>query len=250
MDIITYDIVQTVPLKIVECTTGNGDYCGSTFVDREFERFLMKRLGRHVTGISSQHRQQAIKNFEATKTAFRDDPEQEVFYVNLPTVGNIEDAGIYSGNLHITRTDMRSLFDPAVSRILDLINAQTKELSSIDLILLVGGFGESEYLYQRILAWARKPQIRVIQPREAATAIVRGAVLKGLEARGFSETQITRRARRWYVVTVNEVFVEGKHLEEDRHLNCDTGEVFARNQIRWLIRKVIQIIGHACPKLM
>lgn len=238
VDIITYDIVQTNPLKLIECTAGNGDYCGSTFVDREFEKYLIKRMGSHYKMILPLYRQQVIKNFEATKAAFRDDPEQEVFYVNIPTIGDIEDAGVYSGNLHITRKDMRSLFDPVVSRILDLIRAQTKELPSVDLILLVGGFGESEYLYQRIVAWARKFQIRVMQPREAATSIVRGAVLKGLETWGHSETHITRRARRWYGVTINELFVEGRHLQEDRQTNTDTGQVFAKNQIRWLIKKV------------
>lgn len=241
VDIITYDVLQAIPLNLVECTTGNGDYCGSTFVDREFEKFFTKRMGNHYQDISPLHRQQAIKNFEATKAAFRDDPEQEVFYINIPTVSDIGEAGVYSGNLHITRTEMRSLFDPAVSRTLDLIKAEIKDLPSIDLILLVGGFGESEYLYHRILAWARKSQIRVMQPREASTAIVRGAVLKGLQAMGLSDTQITRRARKWYGVTINETFVEGKHLAEDRHANLDTGQVFARNQIRWLIRKVIQI---------
>lgn len=238
VDIITYDVVQAIPLRIAECTAGNGDYCGSTFVDREFERLFLRRMGSYYKTISPLHRQQAVKNFEATKAAFRDDPEQEAFYVNIPTVGDIEDAGVHSGNLHITRTDLRSLFDPAVSRTLDLIKAQSNELPSIDLILLVGGFGESEYLYQRILAWACKFQIRVVQPREASTAIVRGAVLKGLEASGYSKTQISRRARRWYGVTINESFMEGKHLAEDRHLNLDTGQVHARGQIRWLIKKV------------
>ncbi|KAL8907343.1 MAG: hypothetical protein Q9207_001461 [Kuettlingeria erythrocarpa] len=238
VDIITYDVTRTSPLMISECTAGSGDYCGSTFVDREFEKLFMNRLGPYYKDITPHHRQQSIKNFEATKAAFRDDPEQDAFYVNVPTLGNIEDAGIQSGNLLITRSDLRNLFDPAVSRILELIKAQTKELPSIDLILLVGGFGESEYLYQRILAWARFSQTKILQPREASTAIVRGAVLKGLEATGYRKTQISRRARRWYGVTINEFYTEGRHLPEDRHLNLDTGQVHARNQIRWLIQKV------------
>ncbi|KAL8757027.1 MAG: hypothetical protein Q9184_004318 [Pyrenodesmia sp. 2 TL-2023] len=237
VDIITYDVIQTTPLKITECTAGNGDYCGSTFIDREFERLLLNRIGTYYNNIAPLHMQQAIKNFEAAKAAFRDDPEQEAFYVNVPTLGDIEDAGIRSGNLLITRTELRSLFDPAVSRILDLIKAQTKELPSIDLILLVGGFGESEYLYQRILGWARKCQRKVLQPREASTAIVRGAVLKGLEATGYCKSQITRRARKWYGVTINELYIEGRHLAEDQHLYLDTGQVHAKNHIRWLIKK-------------
>ncbi len=237
VDIITYKILQINPLSIVECTAGTGDYCGSTFVDREFEKLFVRRMGSHHATLSSVHRQQVIKNFEAAKVAFRNEPEQEDFYVNLPTVGDIEEAGVHSGNLHLSRADMRGLFDPIIDRVLGLINVQVKTVSSVNLIVLVGGFGESEYLYQRVLTWASGAQIRVLQPREAATAIVRGAVLKGLETAGISKTRIVRRARRWYGVTVNETFVEGKHRPEDRCPNIDTGQILARNQIRWFIQK-------------
>ncbi|KAI4283379.1 MAG: hypothetical protein L6R38_002191 [Xanthoria sp. 2 TBL-2021] len=237
VDIITYKILQINPLSIVECTAGTGDYCGSTFVDREFEKLFIRRMGSHYATLSSVHRQQVIKNFEAAKVAFRNEPEQEDFYVNLPTVGDIEEAGVHSGNLLISRAEMRSLFDPVIDRVLDLINVQVNTVSSVNLIVLVGGFGESEYLYQRVLMWASRAQICVLQPRQAATAIVRGAVLKGLETAGISKTQIVRRARRWYGVTVNETFVEGKHLPEDRCPNIDTGQILARNQVRWFIQK-------------
>lgn len=241
VDIITYEILKLVPLNVMECTVGTGDYCGSTFIDRAFEEFFKSRMGSHHADLSPSHRQQVIRNFEATKMAFRDEPDQEVFYVNLPTIGDIEEIGVYSGNLQITRADMRGLFDPTINRIIDLISAQVLLVSHVDLILLVGGFGESEYLYQRILAWANRALIRVLQPREASTAIVRGAVMKGLEAVGSSKTQIARRSRRWYGVTVNELFVEGKHLAEDRYPNVDTNQVLAKNQIRWFIEKVTKL---------
>ncbi|KAL9000115.1 MAG: hypothetical protein Q9169_001190 [Polycauliona sp. 2 TL-2023] len=237
VDIITYKILQIKPLSIVECTAGTGDYCGSTFVDREFEKLFIRRMGPHFATLSSVHRQQVIKNFEAVKVAFRNEAEQEDFYVNLPTIGDIEEAGVQSGNFHVTRAEMRGLFNPVIDRVLDLIDVQVNTVPTVNLVVLVGGFGESEYLYQRVLMWASRAQIRVLQPREAATAIVRGAVLKGLEAAGISKTQIVRRARRWYGVTVNETFVEGKHLPEDRSSNNDSGQILARGQIRWFIQK-------------
>ncbi|KAL9040320.1 MAG: hypothetical protein Q9180_001977, partial [Flavoplaca navasiana] len=173
VDIITYKIQQINPLSIVECTAGIGDYCGSTFIDREFEKLFIRRMGPHYAAFSSVHRQQVIKNFEAAKVAFRNEAEQEDFYVNLPTIGDIEEAGVQSGNFHMTRAEMRGLFDPVIDRVLDLINVQASSVTSVDLVVLVGGFGESEYLYQRVSMWASRVQIRVQQPREAATAIVR-----------------------------------------------------------------------------
>ncbi|KAL8817394.1 MAG: hypothetical protein Q9223_003761 [Gallowayella weberi] len=237
VDIITYDVLQIDPLGLVECTTGTGDYCGSTFIDREFENLVTKRMGSDYSSLLPAHKQQVVKNFEAAKIAFRDESEHDMFYVNIPTLGDRETAGVHAGNLQVSREEMRDLFNPIIQRIQDLVGAQIKAVSPVGILLLVGGFGESEYLYQRIIAWASTSGIRVLQPREASTAIVRGAVMKALEATGSSKTEISRRSRRWYGVTVNTSFIEGRHLPEDRLQNIDTGQVLARNQIRWFIKK-------------
>lgn len=251
VDIITYEIVQISPLKVRECTVGTGDYCGSTFIDREFEKLLARRLGAHYENISLLDRQQIIKNFEHKKVAFRDQDDQPLFYINMPTVGKLEDLGIYNGILEITREDMRGLFDPIVTSIIDLLAAQVNAVSPlVNSILLVGGFGGSEYLYQCIRSWSANYGIGVFQPSDAATAVVRGAVMKGLEEVGPSMTEISRRARRWYGVTINKPFVEGRDLLEDRIYNVETGQVLARNQVSWFIRKDQllkddQIVRHA-----
>ncbi|CAF9934329.1 MAG: hypothetical protein HETSPECPRED_009185 [Heterodermia speciosa] len=249
VDLISYDIQSIQPnLSVVECAAGTGDFCGSTFIDREFEKLFTKRMGHHYGNVSLVNRQQTVKNFESTKTAFRDDPSQKTFYVNVPTVGTLEDAGVYGGNFEITREEMRTLFDPIVDQIIQLIGLQVQTISQgssqqqgapvrVNAILLVGGFGESEYLYQRVQSWATQLGIQVIQPREAATAIVRGAVMKGLEPKEGPKTQIVRRARRSYGVPVDHPFIEGKHHEQDAMYQSQTGQKLARNQISWFIRK-------------
>ena len=172
-------------------------------------------MGQHYGKLSIVNRQQVVKNFETTKVAFRDDPAQPAFYINIPTIGNLEEAGIDGGNFEITREEMKSLFDPIIDRIVVLIQAQVMTVSTgpqqVNSILLVGGFGESEYLYKRVYAWASQYNIQVIQPREASTAIVRGAVLKGLEPKaGPEKTQVVRRARRAYGVSI--LLLPGFHL--------------------------------------
>lgn len=217
---------------------GTGDYCGSTFIDRLFEDLFKRRMGSHYQRLSALVRQQAVKNFEAVKISFQDDPLQQVFYINLPGLGAIGEAGVLSGNFCILREEMRELFNPVIDRIISLIASQVTAVSVVNTILLVGGFGESEYLYQRLLSWSSGMSTRILQPRKASTAIVRGAVIKGLEKAGFSTARITRRVRRWYGVIVNESFVDGKNRLEDQCLNIDTGQVLAKNQIRWFIKKV------------
>ena len=244
VDLIAYEIQQISPrLSVVECTAGTGDFCGATFIDRAFEDLFKGRMGHHYDNISFVNRQQTVKNFEGTKAAFRDDPGQATFYVNVPTVGTLEHARVFGGNFEITQDEMRSLFDPIIDQIIALIGAQVSKVSessySVGTILLVGGFGESEYLYKRVNSWAGQKGIQVVQPRDAATSIVRGAVLRGLEPKeGPAKTGIVRRARRSYGVAMKESFIPGKHLECDAVFDEPSGEKLARNQVSWFIRKV------------
>ena len=225
VDLIAYEIMQIAPqLSVVECTAGTGDFCGSTFIDREFDKLFARRMGHHYNNVSLLNRQQTVKNFEATKAAFRDEPSQPTFYVNVPTVGTLEQCRVYGGNFEVTQEEMRSLFDVVIDQVVNLISAQVSKVSntshSVNAILLVGGFGESEYLYKRVHSWASQLGIQVIQPRHAATSIVRGAVMKGLEPKDRqAKTEVKRRARRSYGVAGSQVFVAGRHLESDAFID-------------------------------
>ncbi|KAH0558375.1 hypothetical protein GP486_004965 [Trichoglossum hirsutum] len=248
VDLISYDVLQVEPLIVRECAAGTGDYCGSTFIDRNFERLFALRMGRHYDALRPEHHQQVVKNFETAKMAFRDAPGQHKFFVNIPTVDEIKEAGVEGGHLGISRQEMRSLFDPVVDQIIDLIKHQVMIVSQgpqrVNVrrirpsILLVGGFGESEYLHKRVSQWASQYDVQVIQPREASTAIVRGAVLKGIEPQsGPGKTQVTRVARRSYGAPTSQLFIPGMHLEEDAFYDRFTGRKMAKNQISWFIRK-------------
>ena len=207
----------------------------------EFEKLFTARMGEHFSRLSLIHREQVYKNFEQSKCAFRNDPSAS-FWVNVPTVNDIPEAGVEGGMFELSCQDMRRMFDPVVDQIIELIKAQVLEVSrdqhQANAILLVGGFGQSEYVFQRVYGWASQYDIQVIQPREAATAIVRGAVLKGLEPKtGPTRTQVERRARRSYGVPTNQPFVEGKHAQADLFIDPATGARLVQN-ISWFVRKV------------
>lgn len=85
-------------------------------------------------------------------------------------------------------------------------------------ILVVGGFGASDYLFQQIKENV-PPSIRsgVIRPLDAVAAIVRGAVITGI-----TESVLTARiSRMHYLVATVQVFKEGHHKEEYRVSNFD-----------------------------
>ena len=243
VDLVSYEVKQVEPvLKLQECTTGAGDFCGASFIDRALEKLLQIRMGSAYDSMSLMHKQQIAENFETSKMAFRDDPSKPTFYVNVPTIANLLNAGVVDHQFEISRDEMRSLFDPVVKKILELVQEQVQLASDgtnkVTAILLVGWFGESEYLYIRIRAWASPMGIQVLQPRDAATAVVQGAVLKVLEARTGKAIQLARRARWSYGIPTKEVFVEGRHVEIDAERDRNTGMKIAQNQVRWFIRAV------------
>ncbi|KAM0287963.1 hypothetical protein ACHAQH_000030 [Verticillium albo-atrum] len=95
---------------------------------------------------------------------------------------------------------MRSLFDPVVEKIEQLMSNQVEQTKlerkrNIDTVVLVGGFGSSGYIDEKLEAWCAKRSMRLTTPWSGAwSAVVVGAVLRGLE--GSITTQ--RKCRRHY----------------------------------------------------
>lgn len=77
-------------------------------------------------------------------------------------------------------SEMKALFEPIVKQVIKLVKDQIKATNvKIKAVLLVGGFGQNSYLKQRLRS-ALGDNVEVMQPPHAWTAVVRGAVMKGL----------------------------------------------------------------------
>lgn len=85
-------------------------------------------------------------------------------------------------------------------------------------VLVVGGFGASEYLFQQIkLHVPPQFQAKVVRPMDSVAAIVKGAVTAGI-----TERVITSRvARRHYLMATLQPFKEGHHPEQYRVPSLD-----------------------------
>src|SRR3954470_23244414 len=85
-------------------------------------------------------------------------------------------------------------------------------------VLVVGGFGASEYLFQQIkLHVPPQYQTKVVRPMDSVAAIVKGAVTAGI-----TERVITHRvARRHYLMATLQPFKEGYHPEAYRVPSLD-----------------------------
>lgn len=85
-------------------------------------------------------------------------------------------------------------------------------------MLVVGGFGASEYLFQQIkLHVPPQFQSKVVRPMDSVAAIVKGAVTAGI-----TERIVTHRvARRHYLMATLQPFKEGHHPEQYRVPSLD-----------------------------
>jgi hypothetical protein len=85
-------------------------------------------------------------------------------------------------------------------------------------VLVVGGFGASEYLFQQIkLHVPPQFQNKVVRPMDSVAAIVKGAVTAGI-----TERVITSRvARRHSLMATLQPFKEGHHPEQYRVPSLD-----------------------------
>jgi len=84
-----------------------------------------------------------------------------------------EEAGVRDGCLVIRQKDLEEVFDPVIDRIVMLIAEQIEAVSElpgknkVSAILLVGGFGSSEYLRRKIEGNPIWEGTDVIQPVNA-----------------------------------------------------------------------------------
>lgn len=105
---------------------------------------------------------------EYLKRVFSDDESQDVFHCPVNGLEDDPKAGIEDGFLAISRADMKRIFDPVIVDVVKLVHEQVQKVEAIgqkvsvryphslpsvepvlngkQAVLLVGGFGASEYL--------------------------------------------------------------------------------------------------------
>lgn len=213
-----------------------------------------------------------LKYFEeSVKRNFNEDDQQEV-NIPFPGLPDDEEAGLDSGFLVMSADQVRAIFEPVVAEVVRLLEGQVSSIAAkgdhVSGIILVGGFGQSNYLYNRLkshfnstpppaysekptsesIVITGKPNIEVMQPMYAWTAVVRGAVLRGLD----DSMVLSRRSRFHYGTSYATVFDETKHSTADRYWSPLWERWMVSDRMQWHIAKVCQPIPlyqHATTKL-
>ena len=180
----------------------------------------------------------------------------------FPGLPDDEEARLDSGFLVLTAAEIKDIFEPVVKEVCDLVQGQVDGLRSkggiVSGIVLVGGFGQSDYLYRRLkshFTTAEPPppytetpthapgggnggngiaSIEVMQPVYAWTAVVRGAVLRGVEG----NMVISRKARFHYGTSYATVYDEDKHNVSERYWSPLWERWMVSDRMQWHIAKV------------
>ncbi|RPB27245.1 actin-like ATPase domain-containing protein [Terfezia boudieri ATCC MYA-4762] len=245
VDLVSYKILERKPnLKVKEVAVGGG-LCGSVFLNRRFEAFVRKRIGSEVVDEmirKDRPYRKMMKDFdERLKHIFRDSSDQELLDCDLGNaVRDDVTKRVEDGFLEITRKEMSEVFNPVIQEILRLVREEidTVALGSQDrvsTVLLVGEFGSSPYLQKQLsdhIAAMYQNRIKVLQPPNAWNAVVRGAVIHGLQ-----RAQIqSRKAHRSYGVKCGRTWVHGNPPTYKKWCPFEV-EHKCRNQVIWYVKK-------------
>ncbi|KAI0137281.1 hypothetical protein BJ170DRAFT_51403 [Xylariales sp. AK1849] len=262
VDLIAYKIISLKPLRVEESAVGTGGLCGSAFLNYRFEEHVKSRLGHgrfdEMKMKKGKTWQMGLRYFEEfVKRNFNEDEYQEA-NVPFPGLPDDEEAGLDSGFLVMTAAQIKEIFEPVVKEVCDLVQGQVNTVRNrggiVSGIVLVGGFGQSDYLYRRLKthftsaapppyterpthtsssAVAENSSIEVMQPVYAWTAVVRGAVLRGLEG----SMVISRKARMHYGTSYATVYDEEKHSVSERYWSPLWERWMVSDRMQWHIAK-------------
>ncbi|KAI1082486.1 hypothetical protein F5B20DRAFT_569141 [Whalleya microplaca] len=245
VDLITYTITALNPVvEVVEATEGTGDFCGSSRVNDRFIQFITSRL-QHEEGWDEDVLHDATKRrFTMSSLA-----QRETFSVPVPGLGLNRDLGVIrAGRFELRAEDLHMFFEPDIIRIIQLVKEQIAlSNASIRSILLVGGYGSSMYLRERLgIAIQEDSSIRenieILQPPNAWLSVVQGAVMKGLSLAKPENYDIptvkARAARKHYGYEVSAAYDDNRHatLSSKRYYDGLDG-IWRVAVMEWFIKR-------------
>lgn len=113
----------------------------------------------------------------------------------VPGLADNPERGIKRGRYSMKISDLKMIFEPVISQVIGLVKNQISSTNlEVKAVLLVGGFGSSTYLKER-LRQAIGENVSLMQPSNAWLAVVNGAVMKGLSNSSSALTTVTIKSR-------------------------------------------------------
>ena len=135
---------------------------------------------------------------------------------------NNEELGIRRNKLSVSGTAIRQIFEPVLNEVTKLVIDQMKASQTpVTAVILVGGFGQNAYMRDEISKEVKmlSKATKVMQSPNGWTAVVRGALMKGLASASpsFSTVSISERsARKHYGLGMSVKWTSGMGRTDQR----------------------------------
>lgn len=226
--------------RLREITKGSGGDCGSSYLDKAFWKLLCDRFGaNNMEEYKTKHPFDHFKfmnKWEAVKCDTKTLDKATV--VECPSqlmkiLERTEASSTYfnsiAGTIKLASNDMKLIFSSVVSDINTLIEKQIQSIEDelkkkVDFIFIVGGFGNSDVLYDEINnKFELMVNKNIIRPGVPGEAIVNGAALLGLD----DSLIKSRRMRMSYGVKATLPFDPAKHRSDKMRTYSDRSGQFA-----------------------
>ncbi|OZJ06414.1 hypothetical protein BZG36_00543 [Bifiguratus adelaidae] len=228
-----------------EVTKGHGGSCGSGFLDERMRDFLKRKLQYHVGRIPESAFENVMENFvDLIKPEF---DGYEDHFLQLPAsmgLGDltVDEIGLENGVLHLPAEELRAeVFEPVIQQVLALIEGQLQQSPNLSAIFLVGGFGQSNYLFRRVEETFGSRVGKIGVPPRGELAVVRGAVYFGLHPNVVTE----RVSRRTYGIETRMRYVPGLDPIEYSVVGADN-RLFCRQRFSVYVKKGESVKVNEC----
>ncbi|KAL8981339.1 MAG: hypothetical protein Q9205_003836 [Flavoplaca limonia] len=150
------------------------------------------KLGGHPSWQDDILEEASNRSDEVTKRCY-DGSKTSHYQVPVPTFPNSPAYNIRRARYTLKGADLFNIFEPVIQD--SLIQTTKKTDLDVKAVLLVGGFGENGYLYKRLQQAMAPEGIEVLKSPYGWTAVVRGALIKGLADHDPKNTEVNISGR-------------------------------------------------------
>ncbi|KAF3108647.1 hypothetical protein TWF102_010771 [Orbilia oligospora] len=243
VDVVTFQVTNMSPhLVLEEKVAPKGGLCGSIYLDKAFEPVLSSMIGQRkprngnpLVDDLENARDIVTKQFNReVKTQFGGEhSKSRVFTTSFyPAVKDPQNPETEISELRFTFETLRAIFEPICHKIWFLINSQIEKLEELNLlhklkvVVLVGGFGNSQYLRQflreQLARRGSSVQLKMLANGEGIASVAKGAVLA--EAIGITRIFNVFVARHNIGVEACQIYDPKIHSRRHRFVHSITGE--------------------------
>ncbi|PVF93789.1 hypothetical protein CPB86DRAFT_818523 [Serendipita vermifera] len=165
-----YECKSTDPLRLEEVHRSECIQAGGVFVDRALRQLLKEKLSTSAIYGTDE----VLNIMVNTKRLFGSSLSSNVIHFGR-NQDNDREHGIIKGRISLTSEEIQSTFDDLVTRTVD---SCLKLLQGYEHILLVGGFGESPFLRQRLKTEFSSKGAQIVTAEQSAKkAAVEGGII-------------------------------------------------------------------------